>query len=182
MATKKSPLSAFADTIESNWDYVLNYFVGHNTNAIAESICEQGRNFANKIWNAMRLVKGWEIDPEARQPRDCEVSVQWMEQRMACVLEEIERDFDNYRLSEALMATYKLMWDDFCSWYLEMVKPAFGEKIDQETYDCTIRIFERLMCMLHPFMPFLTEEVWHAQRTSRRRFHHGAAHAPQRVF
>ena len=147
-----------------------------------ESICEQGRNFANKIWNAMRLVKGWEIDPEARQPRDCEVSVQWMEQRMACVLEEIERDFDNYRLSEALMATYKLMWDDFCSWYLEMVKPAFGEKIDQETYDCTIRIFERLMCMLHPFMPFLTEEVWNTLRERPEGASIMVQHMPHSVF
>ena len=127
-----------------------------------ESICEQGRNFANKIWNALRLVKGWQVETEnvERKPEN-EVAVEWMEQRMACVLEQIEKDFDQYRLSEALMNTYKLMWDDFCSWYLEMVKPAYGTPIDKETFDATISIFERLMYMLHPFMPFVTEEVWH---------------------
>ncbi len=127
-----------------------------------ESICEQGRNFANKIWNALRLVKGWQVETEnvERKPEN-EVAVEWMEQRMACVLVQIEKDFDQYRLSEALMNTYKLMWDDFCSWYLEMVKPAYGTPIDKETYDATISIFERLMYMLHPFMPFVTEEVWH---------------------
>ncbi|MBR3827710.1 MAG: valine--tRNA ligase [Bacteroidales bacterium] len=126
-----------------------------------ESICEQGRNFANKIWNALRLVKGWAVSDELQQSAENAVSVEWMEQRMACVLEEIEKDFDQYRLSEALMSTYKLVWDDFCSWFLEMVKPAYGTPIDRETYDATIRIFERLMCMLHPFMPFITEEIWH---------------------
>ena len=126
-----------------------------------ESICEQGRNFANKIWNALRLVKGWAVSDELQQSAENAVSVEWMEQRMACVLEEIEKDFDQYRLSEALMSTYKLVWDDFCSWYLEMVKPAYGTPTDRETYDATIRIFERLMCMLHPFMPFITEEIWH---------------------
>ena len=129
-----------------------------------ESICEQGRNFSNKIWNAMRLVKGWDVSDEAKQSDDNRASVEWMEQRMACVLQDIEHDFENYRLSEALMTTYKLMWDDFCSWYLEMVKPPFGSKIDRETYDCTIDIFEKLMLMLHPFMPFVTEEVWHTLR------------------
>ena len=126
-----------------------------------ESICEQGRNFANKIWNALRLVKGWAVSDELQQSAENAVSVEWMEQRMACVLEEIEKDFGQYRLSEALMSTYKLVWDDFCSWFLEMVKPAYGTPIDRETYDATIRIFERLMCMLHPFMPFITEEIWH---------------------
>ena len=111
-----------------------------------ESICEQGRNFANKIWNALRLVKGWTVSDELNQSVENEVSVQWMEQRMACVLEQID---------------YKLVWDDFCSWYLEMVKPAYGTPIDRETYNATITIFERLMCMLHPFMPFITEEIWH---------------------
>ena len=126
-----------------------------------ESICEQGRNFANKIWNALRLVKGWAVSDELQQSAENAVSVEWMEQRMACVLEEIEKDFAQYRLSEALMSTYKLVWDNFCSWFLEMVKPAYGTPIDRETYDATIRIFERLMCMLHPFMPFITEEIWH---------------------
>ena len=129
-----------------------------------ESICEQGRNFANKVWNALRLVKGWEVSDELNQNADNEAAVSWMEQRMACRLEEIEHDFEDYRLSEALMTTYKLVWDDFCSWYLEMVKPSFGSPIDRETYESTIAIFEKLMCMLHPFMPFVTEEIWHLLR------------------
>ena len=127
-----------------------------------ESICEQGRNFSNKIWNALRLVKGWEVSDELQQSYDNGVSVQWMEMRMAQVLEEIEHDFDDFRLSEALMKSYKLVWDDFCSWYLEMIKPAYGTPIDRETYDATISIFDRLMRILHPFMPFVTEEIWHS--------------------
>ncbi len=132
-----------------------------------EAICEQGRNFSNKLWNALRLVSGWQIAGESGNPGESgnsttnATAVQWMEQRMAQVLEEIEKDFDQYRLSEALMAAYKLAWDDFCSWYLEMVKPAFGQPIDRETYDATISIFSRLMLILHPFMPFVTEEIWH---------------------
>ena len=129
-----------------------------------ESICEQGRNFSNKLWNALRLVSGWQIGDGQQSPENA-VAVQWMEQRMAQILEEIERDFDQYRLSEALMATYKLAWDDFCSWYLEMVKPAYGTPIDRETYEATLSIFSRLMLMLHPFMPFVTEEIWHALQT-----------------
>ena len=129
-----------------------------------ESICEQGRNFSNKLWNALRLVSGWQIGDE-QQSQENAVAVQWMEQRMAQMLEEIEHDFDQYRLSEALMATYKLAWDDFCSWYLEMVKPAYGTPIDRETYDATVSIFSRLMLLLHPFMPFVTEEIWHALQT-----------------
>ena len=129
-----------------------------------ESICEQGRNFANKKWNALRLVKGWQVSATAQQDDDNRISVEWMEQRMACVLAEIERDFNEYRLSEALMTSYKLVWDDFCSWYLEMIKPAHGAEIDAETYESTLSIFERLMCILHPFMPFVTEEIWHTLR------------------
>ncbi len=129
-----------------------------------EAICEQGRNFSNKLWNALRLVSGWQIG-DAQQSAENAVAVQWMEQRMAQVIEEIEKDFDQYRLSEALMASYKLAWDDFCSWYLEMVKPAYGTPIDRETYDATISIFSRLMLLLHPFMPFVTEEIWHALQT-----------------
>ena len=145
-----------------------------------ESICEQGRNFSNKIWNALRLVKGWEVSGSSDQSDQSDqsdksdrsdqsdtiynnnISVQWMEMRMAQVLEEIEHDFDEFRLSEALMKSYKLVWDDFCSWYLEMIKPAYGTPIDRETYEATIGIFDRLMRMLHPFMPFVTEEIWHA--------------------
>ena len=129
-----------------------------------EAICEQGRNFSNKLWNALRLVSGWQIG-DAQQSAENAVAVQWMEQRMAQVIEEIEKDFDQYRLSEALMASYKLAWDDFCSWYLEMVKPAYGTPIDRDTYDATINIFSRLMLLLHPFMPFVTEEIWHALQT-----------------
>ncbi|MBO7101180.1 MAG: valine--tRNA ligase [Bacteroidales bacterium] len=134
-----------------------------------EAICEQGRNFSNKMWNALRLVSGWQVTGDcgvqsaemAETPNSNDVAVQWMEQRMAQVIEEIEHDFEQYRLSEALMATYKLVWDDFCSWYLEMVKPAYGTPIDRATYDATINIFSRLMLLLHPFMPFVTEEIWH---------------------
>ena len=145
-----------------------------------ESICEQGRNFSNKIWNALRLVKGWAVSGSSDQSDQSDksdksdrsdqsdtiynnnISVQWMEMRMAQVLEEIEHDFDEFRLSEALMKSYKLVWDDFCSWYLEMIKPAYGTPIDRETYEATLGIFDRLMRMLHPFMPFVTEEIWHA--------------------
>ena len=129
-----------------------------------ESICEQGRNFSNKIWNALRLVRGWEVKDDLRQCQENFVSVQWMEMRMAQVLEEIEHDFDEFRLSEALMKSYKLVWDDFCSWYLEMIKPAYGTPIDRETYEATLDIFDRLMRILHPFMPFVTEEIWHTLR------------------
>jgi valyl-tRNA synthetase len=130
-----------------------------------EKICEQGRNFSNKMWNALRLICGWQVAGESgisgESGKNNEVAVQWMEQRMAQVIEEIEKDFDQYRLSEALMATYKLIWDDFCSWYLEIVKPAYGSPIDSETYQATLSIFSRLMLLLHPFMPFVTEEIWH---------------------
>ncbi|MBR1798889.1 MAG: valine--tRNA ligase [Bacteroidales bacterium] len=129
-----------------------------------ESICEQGRNFSNKIWNALRLIKGWNVDANTIQSADNAVSVMWMEQRILNVLAEIESNFNQYRLSEALMTSYKLVWDDFCSWYLEMVKPAFGTPIDATTYESTISIFEKLMLLLHPFMPFVTEEIWHALR------------------
>ena len=130
-----------------------------------ESLCEQGRNFSNKMWNALRLITGWQVG-DLQQSKENEVAIQWMEQRMAQVIEEIERDFEQYRLSEALMATYKLVWDDFCSWFLEMIKPAYGTPIDRETYDATINIFSRLMLLLHPFMPFVTEEIWHALQTN----------------
>ena len=129
-----------------------------------ESICEQGRNFSNKIWNALRLVRGWEVKDDLKQCQENSISVQWMEMRMASVLQEIEHDFDEFRLSEALMKSYKLVWDDFCSWYLEMIKPAYGTPIDRETYEATLDIFDRLMRILHPFMPFVTEEIWHTLR------------------
>ena len=126
-----------------------------------DSLCEQGRNFSNKIWNALRLVKGWEIDENMAQPEVNKMAIDWFENHLAASLAEIEDSFDKYRLSDALMATYKLVWDDFCSWYLEIVKPAYQQPLDRATYEATLNIFEKLMCMLHPFMPFITEEIWH---------------------
>ena len=147
-----------------------------------ESICEQGRNFSNKIWNALRLVKGWEVSDQLQQPEECRLSIEWFEQRMASVIETVEHNFDQYRLSEALMATYKLVWDDFCSWYLEMIKPAYGTPIDMQTFQTTLDIFERLMCMLHPFMPFVTEEVWHLLRVHFNKESIMQCHYPTSVF
>jgi len=125
-----------------------------------ESLCEQGRNFANKIWNAFRLIKGWEIT-DSKQPVGSEISVEWFEAKLNSELEIINDHYSKYRISDALMATYKLVWDDFCAWYLEMIKPEFGSPIDRMTYDGTIVYFEKLLKILHPFMPFITEEIWH---------------------
>ena len=127
-----------------------------------ESLCEQGRNFCNKIWNALRLVKGWNVDENAAQPKAAKMAVKWFVARFNQVLVETNDNIDKYRLSDALMAIYKLTWDDFCSWYLEMVKAPQGQGIDPVTYAATIQFFEHLMLMLHPFMPFITEEIWHA--------------------
>lgn len=124
-----------------------------------ESYCEQGRNFANKIWNAFRLVKGWEVDANLENPN--QQAILWFENRFNEALAEIEDNFKQYRLSEALMATYKLVWDDFCAWYLEMVKPAYQQPVDAETLKATAGFFEKILTLLHPFMPFLTEELWH---------------------
>jgi len=124
-----------------------------------ESYCEQGRNFANKIWNAFRLVKGWEVNDQLENPNHHAIS--WFENRFNEALAEIEDNFRQYRLSEALMTTYKLVWDDFCAWYLEMIKPAYQQPIDAETLKATIGFFEKILTLLHPFMPFLTEELWH---------------------
>ncbi len=120
-----------------------------------ESYCEQGSNFANKIWNAFRLVKGWEVDENLENPN--QQAIAWFENRFNEALAEIEDNFKQYRLSEALMATYKLVWDDFCAWYLEMVKPAYQQPIDAETLKVTIGFFENILKLLHPFMPFLTK-------------------------
>lgn len=125
------------------------------------SLCEQGRNFSNKIWNALRLVKGWEIDESIEQPAAAKVAIDWFKTRMNQVLGQMEELFDRYRLSEALMTAYKFVWDDFCSAYLEMVKPAYQKPIDQATMNATIGFFEDLMKIMHPFMPFITEEIWH---------------------
>lgn len=124
-----------------------------------ESYCEQGRNFASKIWNAFRLVKGWEVDANLENPNKQAIS--WFENRFNAALVEIEDNFKQYRLSEALMTTYKLVWDDFCAWYLEMVKPAYQQPIDAESYQATVGFFEQIIKLLHPNMPFLTEELWH---------------------
>jgi valyl-tRNA synthetase len=130
-----------------------------------EALCEQGRNFSNKFWNALRLVKGWEVDQDATPTEAAMLAVSWMEARFNEALESIEDHYSKYRISDALMAIYKLIWDDFCSWYLEMVKPAFGAAIDPSTLERTVSLFERLMQVLHPFMPFITEEIWHLLRT-----------------
>jgi valyl-tRNA synthetase len=124
-----------------------------------ESYCEQGRNFANKIWNAFRLIKGWEVDETLPNPN--EQSILWFENRFNEALAEIEDNFKQYRLSEALMITYKLVWDDFCAWYLEMVKPVYQHPVDAATLKATIGFFEKVLSLLHPFMPFITEELWH---------------------
>lgn len=123
------------------------------------SYIEQGRNFANKIWNAFRLVKGWEVDSSLENPNV--TAIHWFENRFHEALKEIEDNFNQYRLSEALMATYKLVWDDFCAWYLEMVKPAYQKPIDAETHKITVYFFEEILKLLHPFMPFISEELWH---------------------
>jgi len=131
-----------------------------------EALCQQGKNFANKIWNAFRLVNGWEI-AELPQPDYSLKGIEWYTARFNQVLEEIEDHFSKYRISEALMAIYKLVWDDFCSWLLEIVKPAYQQPIDQKSYIAIIAIFENNLKLLHPFMPFLSEEIW--QRISERR-------------
>ena len=126
-----------------------------------EILCEQGRNFSNKVWNALRLVKGWQIDDTIQQPEYGQVSVKWFEARLNQTIGLLDEQFSQYRISEALMTVYKLIWDDFCSWYLEMIKPAYQQPIDKETHAQTIAFFTDLMKLLHPFMPFITEEIWH---------------------
>ena len=126
-----------------------------------EALCEQGRNFCNKIWNALRLVKGWTVDEKAAQPDTAKMAVKWFDARYNQVLAEMNDNFEKYRLSDALMGVYKLTWDDFCSWYLEMVKAPMGQLVDGVTYRATVTFFENLMKLLHPFMPFITEEIYH---------------------
>ncbi len=124
-----------------------------------EALCEQGRNFNNKIWNAFRLVKGWQV-ADIEQPEYAKLATEWFDSMLAKTAEEVNDLFGKYRLSEALMAVYKLFWDEFSSWYLEMVKPAYGQPIDKTTYEKTLAFFETLLKLLHPFMPFITEELW----------------------
>lgn len=124
-----------------------------------DSLCEQGRNFNNKIWNAFRLVKGWEV-ADCEQPEYAKIAVKWFDAVLNKTLAEVDDLFGKFRLSEALMAVYKLFWDEFSSWYLEMVKPAYGQPIDRATYEATLGFFDTLLRLLHPFMPFITEELW----------------------
>lgn len=132
-----------------------------------ESQVEQGRNFANKIWNAYRLVNGWNIDNELKQSIEAQVAVKWFDELLSSCIDIINDHFDKFRISDALMQLYKLFWDDFCSWYLELVKPQYGEGIDVCTYNATIEFFDKLLRLLHPFMPFITEELW--QNITKRR-------------
>lgn len=125
-----------------------------------DALCEQGRNFNNKIWNAFRLVKGWEVSAEVPVPESAALAMKWFAAKQSQVAAEMADLFSKYRLSEALMAVYKLFWDEFSSWYLEMVKPAYGQPINKEVYDTTIGFFDTLLHLLHPFMPFITEELW----------------------
>jgi valyl-tRNA synthetase len=132
-----------------------------------EKLCENGRNFCNKLWNALRLIKGWEVAEKADNEQIESINTlaaKWMNDKMDKVLVQFEEDYKAFRLSDCLMNVYKFIWDDFCSWYLEMIKPAYQKPIDRLTLDRTIAIFEKLMTVLHPFMPFITEEIWHQLR------------------
>ena len=132
-----------------------------------ESLCQQGKNFANKIWNAYRLIEGWEINENQAPSEAAQEALVWYENHFQKTLKWVDENFEKYRISDALMSLYKLVWDDFCSWLLELVKPEYGQPIDRETYQNTVRLFENNLRLLHPFMPFITEEIWHfiASRT-----------------
>jgi len=125
-----------------------------------EELCAQGRNFSNKIWNAYRLVKGWEISSEIKQPEAAKIAIEWYQSKFNKTLKEIEKSFEKYRISEALMLIYKLIWDDFSSWFLEMVKPTYQQPIDTKTFKSVVSFFENNLKILHPYMPFITEEIW----------------------
>ncbi|RAR70154.1 valine--tRNA ligase [Flavobacterium aciduliphilum] len=125
-----------------------------------EELCNQGKAFSNKIWNAFKLIKGWEVSDAITQPESSKVAIEWYETKLQRTLTEIEDNFDKYRISDALMSIYKLVWDDFCSWFLEMIKPGYQQPIDSTTYNKAIEMLENNLKLLHPFMPFLTEEIW----------------------
>ena len=126
-----------------------------------ESQVEQGRNFCGKIWNSYRLVKGWTVDSSITQPEACSIAVEWFRSKLSSTIATVEDHYSKFRISDALMSIYKLFWDDYCSWYLELVKPAYGQAIDEATYRATLEFFESLLKMIHPVMPFITEELWH---------------------
>ena len=129
------------------------------------SLCEQGRNFCNKIWNAFRLIKGWRADAQTAQPPHAAQAVAWFTNALYKAISEINDDFEKYRLSEALMKIYKLFWDDFCAWYLEIIKPQAGQAMDKNTLNATLSFFDKLLHILHPFMPFISEELWQQLET-----------------
>ncbi|OAV66918.1 Valine--tRNA ligase [Bacteroidales bacterium Barb4] len=132
-----------------------------------EALCEQGRNFNNKIWNAFRLVKGWRTDDSIAQPETAKIAVKWFRMQLSKVLAESDDSFGKYRLNEAMMSAYKLFWDEFSAWYLEMIKPGYELPIDAATYRETLDFFDALLRLLHPFMPFITEELWQALKPRR---------------
>jgi len=146
-------------------DIVFDAPLDPKTKQVADEskLCEQGRNFCNKMWNALRLIKGWAVKPGEGDAVN-RLAVQWMEHKLNLTLERLEKQYETFRFSESIMDIYKLLWGDFCSWYLEMIKPDYGEPIDEETLEATLGIYERLMTVLHPFMPFVTEEIWHHLR------------------
>jgi len=125
-----------------------------------EDLVAQGRNFSNKIWNSFRLIKGWEVSETIEQPKSAKVAIEWYQAKFQQALGELEKSFEQYRISEALMITYKLIWDDFSSWFLEMVKPEYQQPIDAKTYSSVVGFLEDNLKILHPFMPFLSEEIW----------------------
>ena len=127
-----------------------------------ESQVEQGRNFCGKIWNSWRLVNGWSVDGKAEQPEEARIAVKWFDNQLSRTIEAVEDHYSKFRISDALMAIYKLFWDDYCSWYLELVKPAYGGAVDGITYSATLTFFEKLLKLIHPVMPFITEELWQA--------------------
>ena len=126
-----------------------------------EKLCEQGKNFCNKMWNALKLIKGWEIDDSLDMPASNKKAIEWFASLQTKVQREVEKDFQQYRLSESLISLYQYIWTDFCSWYLEMIKPEYQKPIDRQTYDQTVEFYSTICSMLHPFMPFITEEIWH---------------------
>ena len=125
-----------------------------------ESLCQQGKNFSNKVWNSFRLISSWTVSDDLSQTEYSKAGIEWFDQKFNLKLIEIEDHFDKYRISDALMTIYKLVWDDLCSWYLELVKPGFEKSIDRKTYSETINFFKKCLSIMHPFMPFITEEIW----------------------